>query len=98
LGEKLFDALANLIALAVECVNFFLKGPDHVALLVQLMIEFVGTLLGDGVGLALTLEETDGASNAIFESGKIGAAKSQIALALVLHFGLLVFRDLGFQG
>jgi hypothetical protein len=98
LSEKLFDALTHLIALGVERVNFFLKALHQIALLIELAIEDVDALFGGSAGLALALDKTDGARDAVFERGEIGAAESQIALMVVIHFRVFdVFRDLGFQ-
>ena len=98
MSEKLFDALANLVALRVEGVNLLLQAFHQIALLVELSVENADAFFGGGTGLALVLNEIDGAGDAVFESGDIGAAESEIALMVVVHFRVLdVFRDLGFQ-
>jgi hypothetical protein len=67
-------------------------------LFVELSVEFACMLLCGGAGLALALDEVDGAGDAVFKRGKVGAAESEIALAVVIHFRALgLFRDLGFQ-
>ncbi|WP_109488243.1 hypothetical protein [Occallatibacter savannae] len=95
--EKLIDALADLFALSVECTDFFLEGFHQIALFVELTIEHIDPLFRSGAGLALALHETDCTGDAVFKSGKISAAESEIALMVVIHFRVLVFRDLGFQ-
>jgi hypothetical protein len=98
LTEELLNALANLISLCVEGVNFFLKGFRQVALFVELAIEIGDALFGGSAGLALASDEVDSAGDAVFEGGEIGAAESEIALSVLIHFRVVdVFRDLGFQ-
>jgi len=98
LTEKLFNALANLIAFGVKGADFFLQGFHEIALVVELSIENADALFCGGSSLTFVLDETDGAGDAVFEGGKVGAAESEIALMVVIHFRVLdVFRDLGFQ-
>jgi len=97
LTEKLFNALADLIAFGVESVNFFLQGLHEVALLRELSIEIGDAVLSGGAGLTFAPDDADGARDAVFECGEIGAAESEIALMVVFHFRVLVFCDLGFQ-
>jgi len=98
LSEKLLDALANLIALGVEGVNFFLECLNQISLFGELSIEVGDALFGCCAGLTLAPDQIDGTGHAFFERREIGAAESEIALAVVIHFRVLdVFRDLGFQ-
>ena len=90
--------MADLIALVVESVNFFLKALHQVVLLVQLSIENVNALFGGSASLAFAPDETDGTGDPILERGEIGAAEGEIALTVMIHFRVVdVFRDLGFQ-
>jgi hypothetical protein len=99
LSEKLFHALADVIAFAIECADLFLECFHQVALFVELSVEFAGVLLCGGARLALALDEANGSGDTVFQRGKVGAAESEITLAVVVHFRMLgVFRDLGFQG
>jgi len=98
LTEKLFNALADLIALGVQGADFMLECFHQIALFDELSIEDIDALFGCGASLALVPDEIDGARDAVFKSGEIGAAESEIALMVVIHFRVLdVFRDLGFQ-
>jgi len=98
LTEKLFNALANLIAFGVETVNFFLQSPDQIALLGELSIEICDAMFGGGASLALALDKAHRTGDPVFQSGKIGTAECEIALFVVIHFRVLDgFRDLGFQ-
>jgi hypothetical protein len=97
LREQLFHALADLVTFGVQSVDFFLQGLYSRKLLAQLGIERLGAVLSGGAGFAFCFDQLHGSGDAVFESGKVSAAKGQIAL-LVVHFRVLgVFRDLGFQ-
>jgi len=98
LTEKFFYALTDLVALGIEGTDFFLKCFHQIALFIELSVKVGDAQFGGSAGLAFVPDETDGASDAVFERGEIGAAESEIALMIVVRIRMLdVFRDLGFQ-
>ena len=97
--EETLDASADLLAFGIQGLYLFLQGLHNTQLLAELGIETLGTLLGGGAGLALALDKFDGAGDALFESGEIAAAKSEVAgLFVICAFQTARCRDVPRSG